>query len=204
MSKKTSGKISIGIDTILKNGSISLFSDNIEIDHTLFPNRKFDSESVLVETARMIDRNGLNKKDIKSIYMSVGGASSTKSRICFSTVYGIQSALGVDLKFIEADSMFDEIVRQNRYVAVVFEISELKGRLLKRISNRYETSDFNFSDLNENFFEIYGVNVIYTTPEMSKIIGNASQENIEIKYLHSYFSYYTNPNASDNDTTDSS
>ncbi len=104
-------EFTLSIDTAVQGGSISLLQGVSEIDGWIGMREISRSEDILEEIKNILERNGLEKRKIKTIVVSRGPGSYTGVRIGMAVGFGLKKALGCELvgvSILEAMLMADK------------------------------------------------------------------------------------------------
>ncbi len=110
---KPERKIILSIETAIKGGSISVIEDKDEIDFWEGSREGLKAEDFLGEISKILDKNKIEKKNIKLLTVSNGPGSSTGIKIGLATARGLGTALNCEvievsllraiLKFVNID-----------------------------------------------------------------------------------------------------
>jgi tRNA threonylcarbamoyl adenosine modification protein YeaZ len=87
-------EFTLSIETAVQGGSVSLLRDTTELDCWIGTQEISKSEDVLEEIKNILERNDLEKSEIKKIVVSTGPGSYTGVRIGVAIGYGLKTALG--------------------------------------------------------------------------------------------------------------
>jgi tRNA threonylcarbamoyl adenosine modification protein YeaZ len=110
---KPERKIILSIETAIKGGSISVIEDKDEIDFWEGSREGLKAEDFLGKISKILDKNKIEKKNIKLLTVSNGPGSSTGIKIGLATARGLGTALNCEvievsllraiLKFVNID-----------------------------------------------------------------------------------------------------
>ncbi len=110
---KPERKIILSIETAIKGGSISVIEDKDEIDFWEGSREGLKAEDILGKISKILDKNKIEKKNIKLLTVSNGPGSSTGIKIGLATARGLGTALNCEvievsllraiLKFVNID-----------------------------------------------------------------------------------------------------
>jgi tRNA threonylcarbamoyl adenosine modification protein YeaZ len=106
-------KIILSIETAIGGGSVSIIEDKDEIDFWEGSREGLKAEDFLGEISKILDKNKIEKKNIKLLTVSNGPGSSTGIKIGLATARGLGTALNCEvievsllraiLKFVNID-----------------------------------------------------------------------------------------------------
>ncbi len=118
----------MAIDMISFTPSISLFSDDEEIELWVGSNKERTSEKILVNIVYLLERHKLKLDDISRIISTVGPGSLTSIRVCLATIKGLKlgrklEVIGVDNLTLLATYTFFKYPEINKVKAII-EVSE--------------------------------------------------------------------------------
>lgn len=95
MQNELEKKVTLGIETAVLGGSLSLFANGKELDSWLGGSDVSRSEDLVISISELIERNALARADIGRIVVSTGPGSYTGIRVGIATALGLQNALSV-------------------------------------------------------------------------------------------------------------
>ncbi|MBA3692874.1 MAG: tRNA (adenosine(37)-N6)-threonylcarbamoyltransferase complex dimerization subunit type 1 TsaB [Acidobacteria bacterium] len=101
-------KIILSIETAIEGGSISIIEGKDEIDFWIGNKESLKAEVFLLEISKILDKNKIEKKNIKSIIVSNGPGSSTGLKIGLATARGLGTALNCEVIEI---SLFEAVLK---------------------------------------------------------------------------------------------
>ncbi len=101
-------KIILSIETAIEGGSISIIEGKDEIDFWIGNKESLKAEVFLLEISKILDKNKIEKKNIKSIIVSNGPGSSTGLKIGLATARGLGTVLNCEV--IEV-SLFEAVLK---------------------------------------------------------------------------------------------
>ena len=88
-------KITLAIESAIAGGSISLLTDDTEIDSWIGSSNVSKAEDLLANIDDILASNGLTAKDLDLIAVSAGPGSFTGIRIGIATALGLKVGLGI-------------------------------------------------------------------------------------------------------------
>jgi tRNA A37 threonylcarbamoyladenosine modification protein TsaB len=103
---KLKGKYILALETAIDGGSISILSDNNEIDFVKGNQNLSKSEDLLTLLDDLLSRNNILKSQIGLVTISIGAGSLTGLRIGKAIALGISNSLNISLLEI---SLFDAL-----------------------------------------------------------------------------------------------
>ncbi len=112
---KKAEKIMLAFDTSISSGSISLWAGEKQIAYSLGDDSVSRSEDLLVNISFLLEQEGISKRSIDIIAVSLGPGSYTGIRVGIATAQGLSTSLGV--KIIGVSSLYvlaQEAIPQNR------------------------------------------------------------------------------------------
>lgn len=89
--------IVLSIETSVQGGSISLLENETEVDFWQGSGSVSKAEDILIELSRLLDKNTIEKNQIKQIVISRGPGSFTGTRIGLAIVLGLKKTLNCDI-----------------------------------------------------------------------------------------------------------
>jgi tRNA threonylcarbamoyl adenosine modification protein YeaZ len=115
-------KIILSIETAIEGGSISIIEGENEIDFWQSIKEGLKAEEFLGEISKVLDKNKIEKKYIKSIIVSNGPGSSTGIKIGLATARGLGTALSckvIEVSLLETILKFVNIGGNSKAFVVV-------------------------------------------------------------------------------------
>jgi tRNA threonylcarbamoyl adenosine modification protein YeaZ len=119
-------KIILSIETAIEGGSISIIEGKDEIDFWIGTKEGLKAEDFLLEISKILDKNEIGKKNIKSIIVSSDPGSSTGIKIGLATARGLGTALNcevMEISLLEAILKFVNI-NGNTKAFVIFPVGK--------------------------------------------------------------------------------
>ncbi len=119
---KLERKIILSIETAIEGGSISIIEGENEIDFWQGIKEGLKAEEFLGEISKVLDKNKIEKKYIKSIIVSNGPGSSTGIKIGLATARGLGTALSckvIEVSLLETILKFVNIGGNSKAFVVV-------------------------------------------------------------------------------------
>jgi len=119
---KLERKIILSIETAIEGGSISIIEGENEIDFWQGIKEGLKAEEFLGEISKVLDKNKIEKKNIKSIIVSNGPGSSTGIKIGLATARGLGTALSckvIEVSLLETILKFVNIGGNSKAFVVV-------------------------------------------------------------------------------------
>ncbi len=119
---KPERKIILSIETAIEGGSISIIEGKDEIDFWIGNKEELKAEDFLLEISKILDRNKIGKKKIKSIIVSNGPGSSTGLKIGLATARGLGTALNcevIEISLLEAILKFVNIYENGKAFVIL-------------------------------------------------------------------------------------
>jgi tRNA threonylcarbamoyl adenosine modification protein YeaZ len=103
-------QITLGIESGIQGGSISLFRGPTEIDSWISSDVEKRTEQVIIRIQELLARNGIKKNELDQIGVSIGPGSYTGLKVGIATALGLKAALGITcngISVLEAMSFLD-------------------------------------------------------------------------------------------------
>lgn len=100
-----SRELVLAIETSISSGSLSILEGRSEIDFWIGANDSARSDDLLANIAKLLSKNGINKREITKIAVSIGPGSFTGVRIGIATAKGLAYALNcecISVQLLEA------------------------------------------------------------------------------------------------------
>jgi len=90
-------KITLSIETAVQGGSLSLLRGNSELDYQIGARDTLNSEDILDDIKKILERNEVGRKSIKKIVLSRGPGSYTGVRVGMAVGLGLKKALDCEI-----------------------------------------------------------------------------------------------------------
>jgi len=119
---KPERKIVLSIETAVEGGSISVIEGKDEIDFWIGNKEGLKAEDFLLEISKILGKNKIGKKNIKSIIVSNGPGSSTGLKIGLATARGLGTALNcevIEISLLEAILKFVNIYENGKAFVIL-------------------------------------------------------------------------------------
>lgn len=97
MDKNSDGKIILALETALDGGSVSVLKSGKQIDCALGAGELSKSEDILPIIDKLLEKNGIDKKEIGLIAVSDGPGSLTGLRIGLAIARGLGDSLAAEV-----------------------------------------------------------------------------------------------------------
>jgi tRNA threonylcarbamoyl adenosine modification protein YeaZ len=91
-------QITLGIESGIQGGSISLFRGPFEIDFWISSDVEKRTEQVIVRIQELLARNGITKDELDQIGVSIGPGSYTGLKVGIASALGLKTSLGITCK----------------------------------------------------------------------------------------------------------
>jgi tRNA A37 threonylcarbamoyladenosine modification protein TsaB len=105
-------KVILAIETAFAGGSVSLFEKGVEIDRWIGSNAVSKSEDVLDEISFLLNKNKIQREEIKTIVVSRYAGSLTGLRIGQALARGLSKSL--DCQFREVSVLKSLLIERNK------------------------------------------------------------------------------------------
>lgn len=183
-------QIVLSIETGVRGGSLSLLKNRSEIDGWIGEDKVSKAEDVLEQTADLLKRNNIDRRDINLITISQGPGSATGLRIGEALALGLRKSTGCDLKSVPLLEAMAE--RRERFDNSASAIPFGKNQIYWQIHSKENTKNRSVGELclsaRENFLsEIKNKRIIFLTlhqplyDDLQVFFNDASFSNIKIK-----------------------
>ncbi|MGB7070945.1 MAG: tRNA (adenosine(37)-N6)-threonylcarbamoyltransferase complex dimerization subunit type 1 TsaB [Pyrinomonadaceae bacterium] len=96
MTSDADERLVLAIESAVAGGSISLLRGTADVDSISGGPGASRAEELLPSIAAILERNGIDKRDLDLLAVSVGPGSYTGIRIGISTALGLKKALGIN------------------------------------------------------------------------------------------------------------
>lgn len=119
-----SRKISLGIETALGGGSLSIFEDGQELDFICNLNSRSTAEDLLLIIEKLLLKNHLVKQEIGNIMYSGGPGSQTGIRIGAATAKALAVAFNCECSEVELLYALTFYTEQKGLIQTAIQVSE--------------------------------------------------------------------------------
>ena len=192
-------EISLAIETIIRRGSFSIFSDDIEIDFQIGKAEISRSEDLLDEISKMLARHKIERKEVKKIFLSDGQGSLTGQRVGKSMALGLKNGLNATLEVFNFKEIFSYLADAGDSIKVIFETGKNHVYILsfQHQVNEDENVCITEDIITIKVFEdqiahnlLIDVDRLFISPELAKKQIDSHNRKIRFELLRSNLSYY--------------
>lgn len=112
--------ITLAVETGVGGGSLAVFERQTLLDSLISEQNASRSEILLTDINALLQKNGIKKKDINLLAVSVGPGSFTGLRIGLGVIYGLRDGLGIECRGVSVLEAMNFGVRQKEKTVTAF------------------------------------------------------------------------------------